>query len=76
MVGAILAMAQRLGLRVIAEGVETAAQHQYLRAHDCDEAQGFLYSPGIPAEDLVQRLAAIEAAAATSPAGESGAHAA
>jgi diguanylate cyclase (GGDEF)-like protein/PAS domain S-box-containing protein len=42
LVESILAMAHGLGMRVIAEGVETEEQLAWLRAHGCDEAQGFL----------------------------------
>ncbi|HEX7113087.1 MAG TPA: EAL domain-containing protein, partial [Mizugakiibacter sp.] len=41
---AILNLAHSLGLRVIAEGVENEAQRGWLRAHGCDELQGYLYS--------------------------------
>ncbi|WP_220433188.1 EAL domain-containing protein [Cognatiluteimonas lumbrici] len=41
----VLAMARSLGLNVVAEGVETAAQLQFLRAHRCNEIQGYWLSP-------------------------------
>lgn len=46
---AIIVMAHKLGLKVIAEGVETALQRDLLRDIHCDYAQGFLYSPPVPA---------------------------
>ena len=42
-VDAVIAMARKLGLRVLAEGVETAQQWEILRASECDELQGFLF---------------------------------
>jgi len=48
-VGAIIALSHQLGLRVVAEGVETPAQLDYLRDHGCDEVQGFLLrQPSLP----------------------------
>lgn len=49
---AIIEMAHKLGLRVIAEGVETATQHQLLASAGCDYAQGFLYSHPVPPEQF------------------------
>ena len=45
----IIVMAHNLGLEIIAEGVETAAQAAFLRGEKCEEAQGFLYSKPVPA---------------------------
>jgi EAL domain-containing protein (putative c-di-GMP-specific phosphodiesterase class I) len=50
-------MAHRLGLQVIAEGVETTAQLQHLRAEQCDAVQGYLISPPVPAAAMTAWLA-------------------
>ncbi|WP_166255792.1 sensor domain-containing protein [Solimonas terrae] len=55
-VNAIIAMARSLDIRVIAEGVETEEQEQYLLDRGCDEVQGFRYSPGVRAEDFARLL--------------------
>jgi EAL domain-containing protein (putative c-di-GMP-specific phosphodiesterase class I) len=47
---AVVSMTEALGIRAIAEGVETSAQADVLRAHGCAEAQGYLYSRPIPGE--------------------------
>jgi len=52
----IIAMAHNLGLKVIAEGVETRAQFDYLRDHDCDEVQGYLISKPMSADDLERKI--------------------
>jgi diguanylate cyclase (GGDEF)-like protein/PAS domain S-box-containing protein len=50
-VSAVISMARSLHLRVVAEGVETHEQLEFLQAHDCDEAQGFYFSrPVVPQE--------------------------
>jgi EAL domain-containing protein (putative c-di-GMP-specific phosphodiesterase class I) len=49
-VGSILSMARQFGLKVVAEGVETVEQANYLIANDCDSMQGFLYSRPIAPE--------------------------
>ena len=46
---AIISMAHKLGLRVVAEGVETQQQLTYLRNYSCDEMQGYLFSQPVPA---------------------------
>lgn len=43
----ILAMAETLGLKTVAEGIETEGQAQFLSQRNCSLAQGFLYSPGV-----------------------------
>ncbi|NDP43862.1 MAG: EAL domain-containing protein [Aromatoleum sp.] len=50
---AIIALSHSLGLRVIAEGVETAAQFAYLKNHLCEEAQGFLISRPLEEKELL-----------------------
>ncbi len=54
--GAVLALAHGLHHKVTAEGVETEAQRDYLREMGCDESQGFLYSPPVPAEAFANFL--------------------
>jgi diguanylate cyclase (GGDEF)-like protein/PAS domain S-box-containing protein len=53
---AIISMAKTLNLRVVAEGVETAEQLAFLRQHGCEEMQGFLLSPALPADDATEML--------------------
>lgn len=56
-VTAVIALANSLDLTVIAEGVELPEQARRLRALGCRMAQGFLYSPAVPADELVGLLA-------------------
>jgi diguanylate cyclase (GGDEF)-like protein len=53
---AIISMGKALGLTVVAEGVETVEQDAFLRGHECDELQGYLFSRPIPAEAIALLL--------------------
>ena len=56
-VTATVAMAHSLHLKVVAEGVETEKQLEFLRALKCDEMQGYLFSKPLPAEEATKLLA-------------------
>ena len=51
-VSAIVAMGHSLGMRVVAEGVETTAQSDFLRSIGCDEAQGYLFGRPVKSDEL------------------------
>lgn len=71
---ATLSMAHDLGLAVVAEGVETPEQRDFLLAHRCDEFQGWLYGQPMPAEELPGWLAGLRRKSSVygySPAGSS-----
>jgi EAL domain-containing protein (putative c-di-GMP-specific phosphodiesterase class I) len=53
----IIKLARRLRLTTVAEGVETPRQLALLRHLDCSTAQGYLFSPAVPPEELVALLA-------------------
>jgi EAL domain-containing protein (putative c-di-GMP-specific phosphodiesterase class I) len=55
-VSAIISMARSLKLRVVAEGVETVEELSFLRAHQCDEAQGDYFSRPVPPEEFAKLL--------------------
>jgi diguanylate cyclase (GGDEF)-like protein len=57
-VRAILQMAQALGMKVVAEGVETEAQHRFLVEAGCHHFQGFLFAPGLDVASFEDRVAA------------------
>ena len=63
-VGAILSMSQTLGIKVVAEGVETAAQFETLRRHRCEYVQGYFFSRPLPASQCREML--LELASRTS----------
>jgi diguanylate cyclase (GGDEF)-like protein len=53
---AIIALGHNLKMKVIAEGVETREQLAFLREHDCDQMQGFYFSPALSQETLQQMV--------------------
>jgi len=55
---ALLAMAHRLELNVVAEGVENEAQFSFLGENECDEVQGYLFGRPTPADELFRLLTA------------------
>jgi diguanylate cyclase (GGDEF)-like protein/PAS domain S-box-containing protein len=68
-VGAIIALAQSLQLRVLAEGVETAAQVEFLRTRGCRAVQGYFYSWPVDPERLMELLDQVVPLAAIAVAG-------
>ncbi len=52
----VISMSHGLGLRVVAEGVETEAQCDFMRRNDCDEIQGYYFSKPVPADQMLALL--------------------
>jgi EAL domain-containing protein (putative c-di-GMP-specific phosphodiesterase class I) len=55
-VSTIIGMAQHLGLRVVAEGVETEGQLAFLHQNGCDEGQGFYFGSPMPAHEFMAHV--------------------
>jgi diguanylate cyclase (GGDEF)-like protein len=53
---AVIALGHQIGMKVLAEGVETAAQVGYLRRNDCDEFQGYYFSKPVPGDAALELL--------------------
>ncbi len=63
---AIIAMAHSLEIKVVAEGVETLEQQEFLKLHGCDAMQGYYFSKPLPAEDCLPLLRKTQRAPAAS----------
>ncbi len=57
LVGAIISLGRSLELNVIAEGIETEEQLAFLKAHQCEEGQGYYFSKALPADAFARLLA-------------------
>jgi EAL domain-containing protein (putative c-di-GMP-specific phosphodiesterase class I) len=57
---AIISMARGLNLKVIAEGVENEAQMSFLRAHHCDEIQGYYFSKPLTVDKVADKLRGVD----------------
>lgn len=54
-VKSVIEMGHSLGIKVLAEGIETPEQMQLIRNFDCDEGQGYFFSPPVPIDEMIQR---------------------
>jgi predicted signal transduction protein with EAL and GGDEF domain len=52
----VIGMGKSIKLRVVAEGVETCEQLDFLQTHGCDEGQGYYFSPPVVAEQFAELL--------------------
>lgn len=66
----VIAMAHGLGIKIIAEGVETREQLKFLMRRRCDQAQGYLFARPLSPEQFVQAVPRIEAMHLNDPSGE------
>lgn len=67
----VLALGRNLGMPVLAEGIETNAQWQFLAREGCDKGQGYLFARPVPLAKLPDAIRAAAQAACDEPAGES-----
>ena len=58
----IVNLAHTLGMQVVAEGIETTEQLDFLRLNQCDVGQGFLFAPGLPAGEVADYLLGLQRA--------------
>ncbi|MCA1524982.1 EAL domain-containing protein [Bradyrhizobium yuanmingense] len=56
-VQAVVSIARALGMTTLAEGIETVGQYDFLAALDCDEGQGYLFSPPVPIATVPEMIA-------------------
>ncbi len=56
LISAIISLGKSLDLNIIAEGVETVEQLEFLKARNCEEGQGYLFSKAVAAEDFARLL--------------------
>lgn len=68
-VKAVIALAHALGIDVVAEGIETLAQWEELRALGCDRGQGYWFARPLPADEMERLLSSAAGARAVLPAG-------